>query len=271
MPLGRVMTLEKAPKAYANLEFLNSPAARSLRILAEYLEPAERLAKENVGDIVVFFGSARTLPTDEAQAALEKLWASKEPPGEVELRAAQTALRTAHYYDEARELARRLAKLGKELPPPRHFNIATGGGPGIMEAVNRGASEAEARTIGFNISLPHEQDPNPYISPELNFEFHYFFMRKLWFAYPCHAVVVFPGGYGTLDELFEMLTLIQNGKSKPIPLVLYGREYWDGIVNLEGLAEWGTISQDDLALIHRSDDVDEAYAYLEARLRGERD
>ena len=265
------MTLEQAPKAYANLEFLNSPAARTLRILAEYREPADRLARENIEDLVVFFGSARILPGEEARRALEELWAGAETPKEAELKTAQTAVKLSRYYDEARELAHRLARLGKELPPPRHFNIATGGGPGIMEAVNRGASEAGARTIGFNISLPHEQDPNPYITPELNFEFHYFFMRKLWFAYPCHAVVVFPGGYGTLDELFEMLTLIQNGKSKPIPLVLYGREYWDGIVNLEGLAEWGTISQDDLALIHRSDDVDEAYAYLEARLRGERD
>jgi len=263
------MALEQAPKAYANTEFLNSPAARSLRILAEYLEPADRLARENVGDIVVFFGSARILPTDKAQKALKALWARKGAPKEAELRKAQAALNIAHYYDEARELARRLAKLGKERPPPNHFNIAPGGGPGSMEAVNRGASEAGARTIGFNISLPHEQDPNPYISPELNFEFHYFFMRKLWFAYPCHAVVVFPGGYGTLDELFEMLTLIQNGKSKSIPVVLYGKEYWDDIVNIEGLAEWGTISPEDLTLIHRSDDVDEAYAYLEARLRPE--
>ncbi len=263
------MPLEQAPKAYANREFLNSPAARTLRILAEYLEPADRLNKENVGDIVVFFGSARILPEADAKQALEELWAREGTPKEVELRAAQGAVRSAHYYDEARELARRLAKLGMELPEPSRFNLATGGGPGIMEAVNRGASDAGARSIGFNISLPHEQDPNPYISPELNFEFHYFFMRKLWFAYPCHAVVVFPGGYGTLDELFEILTLIQNGKTKPIPLVLYGNEYWDEIVDLEALVQWGTISQEDLDLIHRSDDVDEAYAYLEARLRPE--
>ena len=263
------MTLEQATKAYADLEFLNSPAARTLRILAEYLEPEERLDRENVGDVVVFFGSARITSTDEAKAALEALWARDAPPGEAELRVAQAAARIAHYYDEARELARRLAALGKELPPPRHFNIATGGGPGIMEAANRGAAEAGARTIGFNISLSHEQDPNPYISPELNFEFHYFFMRKLWFAYPCHAVVVFPGGFGTLDELFEMLTLIQNGKSKPVPVVLYGKEFWDDIINLDALVRWGTISQEDLDLIHRSDDVDEAYEYLEARLKPE--
>jgi len=163
------MPLEQAPKAYANREFLNSPAARTLRILAEYLEPADRLNKENVGDIVVFFGSARILPEADAKQALEELWAREGTPKEVELRAAQGAVRSAHYYDEARELARRLAKLGMELPEPSRFNLATGGGPGIMEAVNRGASDAGARSIGFNISLPHEQDPNPYISPELNF------------------------------------------------------------------------------------------------------
>jgi len=213
---------EGVPLAYHDARFMDSDAARPLRILAEYIEPYETFKREHVRDTVVFFGSAR-LP-------------EQGPLG--------------RYYEDARELARLVTEWSLRMHPPgRSFVVATGGGPGIMEAANRGAREAGGRSIGLNIGLPHEQRPNPYITPELVFEFHYFFMRKLWFAYLARAVVIFPGGFGTLDEMFEILTLSQTGKlARAVPLILYGSTYWKEILDFQALVRHGMIAASDLEL-----------------------
>ncbi len=232
--------LANAPLAYRDAAFLDRAAARPLRILAEYLKPYEAFQRQRVHDTVVFFGSAR-LTADG-------------PLG--------------RFVEEARELARRLTAWSESLEASNcRFLVCTGGGGGIMEAANRGAVEAGGRTIGLNIGLPHEQRPNPYVSPELLFEFHYFFMRKLWFAHLARAMVVFPGGFGTLDELFEILTLTQTGKiRRRLPVLLYGRAFWSEVVNFEALARHGTIAAEDLRLFHVVDRVDEAFALLQAEL-----
>ena len=222
--------------AYKNYEFLDSPDARALRILSEYLEPYSHFRREKVRDTIVFFGSARL----------------KEggPLG--------------RYYQEARELARLVTEWSEQLRnSTRRFVVCTGGGPGIMEAANRGAREEGGKSIGLNIGLPFEQLPNPYISPELCFEFHYFFMRKFWFAYLAKALVVFPGGFGTLDELMEMLTLTQTQKlAKKIIIVLYGTSYWKEIIDFEALVRHGMISPEDLELLEYADDPAAAFRIL---------
>ena len=255
---------KRPPKAYKNERFLNSSPARTLRILAEYLEPAARFRNQNVADTVVFFGSARTLPRDEAEKRLD---AARRHGGDVA--GAERDLAMSRYYEEARELARRLTEWSKGLSgTEKRFIVCSGGGPGIMEAANRGASEARRLNIGLGISLPHEQHPNPYITRELNFEFHYFFMRKLWFMYLAKALIVFPGGFGSLDELFEALCLTQTGKMKKrMPIVLYGKEYWDEVLNLDALVKWGTITPEDLELLHVSSTVDDAFAYISGELQ----
>jgi uncharacterized protein (TIGR00730 family) len=224
------------PLAYRNTEFLDSEEARPLRILSEYLQPLHEFRRQQIHDTIVFFGSAR-LPEDGP---------------------------LAHYYAAARELARIITEWSLSLgSPPHRFIVCTGGGPGIMEAANRGAEDAGGRSIGLNIGLPHEQRPNRYITPGLSFEFHYFFMRKLWFAYLARAFVAFPGGFGTLDELFEILTLAQTQKiERPIPVVLYGASYWREIVDFEALARHGMIHRDDLKLIHAVDSPTEAFDFL---------
>jgi uncharacterized protein (TIGR00730 family) len=226
--------------AYQNHPFLDSDDARPLRILAEYLEPMQRFRDARVCDTIVFFGSART---------------KSDGP-------------LARYYEDARTLARLVTLWSRSLPSPAHrYVVCSGGGGGIMEAANRGASEAGGRTIGLNIGLPHEQRPNPYVTPELSFEFHYFFMRKLWFAHLARALVVFPGGFGTLDELMEVLTLSQTGKlARRIPVVLYGSAYWQEVINFEALVRHGMIGRDDLALFHFADDPSTALALLQAGL-----
>ncbi|HTT03222.1 MAG TPA: TIGR00730 family Rossman fold protein [Steroidobacteraceae bacterium] len=226
--------------AYQNRQFLQSEEARPLRILAEYLEPLERFRSEDICDTIVFFGSARIAP----DGALGR------------------------FYAEARELARLITLWSKSLPADAHrYVICSGGGGGIMEAANRGASDAGGRTIGLNISLPHEQQPNPYITRELLFEFHYFFMRKLWFAHLARALVVFPGGFGTLDELMEILALAQTRKlSRQIPVILYGSAYWDEIINFPALVRHGTIAQEDLELFRRADSPQQAFELLQSRL-----
>ncbi len=231
------------PLAYRNQEFLDSDAARPLRILAEYLQPYHAFREERVHDTIVFMGSARL--------------AADGPLG--------------RYYAEARELARLVTEWSKSLRRPAHrFLVCTGGGPGIMEAANRGASEAGGRTIGLNIGLPHEQRPNPYISKDLCFEFHYFFMRKLWFAHLARAMVVFPGGFGTLDELFEMLTLSQTRKlDRPMLILLYGSSYWREIVNFDALARHGVISREDLGLFRFVDAPAEALEVLQEGIEAE--
>src|SRR5579871_3421962 len=272
-----------APMAYLNPEFLNSPDGRLLRILSEYQEPLSRFRREKIQDTVVFFGSARFASLPEAQNALtilEKPGSAKpaspeQQPGGKDGDALQAALKRAHagvemarYYEEARQLAAKLTEWTLTLPGRRHrFVVTSGGGPGIMEAANRGAREAGGKTIGLNIRLPFEQTPNPYITPSLNFEFHYFFMRKLWFAYLSKALVVFPGGFGTLDEMFEILTLAQTQKlAKKITVVVYGSDYWNRVLNLEALADAGTISPEDVNGFTVVDTPEEAFEVLKEGL-----
>ncbi len=253
-----VMKNKKAPKAYQNEKFLYSPAARELRILSEYLEPKSRLRRNKVQDTVVFFGSARTLPKKEAQKKLDILKTSGNAKKEA-LRKAERDLDLSRYYEDAVELARRLTRWAKErYTPHSRFIVTTGGGPGIMEAANKGAKLAGGKSIGFNISLPFEQEPNPYIDKALNFEFHYFFMRKLWLVFTAKAFVIFPGGFGTLDEFMEGLTLVQTGKiKKELKIILYDRKFWDQVINIPRLAELGTIGEKDLELFRYCNSVDE--------------
>ncbi|MDP6258803.1 MAG: LOG family protein [Rhodospirillales bacterium] len=255
-------------KAYKNEEFLNSRNARSLRIQAEYLEPETRFEKFNVKDTIVFFGSARTKSLSQAQKALRQARKSSAPSKQIVR--AERDLKMSRYYEEARELSKRLTEWSKDLNnegDERRFVICTGGGPGIMEAANRGASEGKGLNIGLNISLPFEQHENPYITHHLGFEFHYFFMRKFWFVYLAKMIVVFPGGFGTLDELFEVMTLDQTGKlTKPVKIVLYGENYWKDIINFEALAKYGTVSLDDLDMMYITDNVDEAFDYITSEL-----
>ncbi|MAF64878.1 MAG: lysine decarboxylase [Planctomycetes bacterium] len=259
MPEGRY----RAVKAYANQPFLNSPDARSLRILAEYLEPWARFEEFHVKDTIVFFGSARILSREKALEGVERARA-----GEGEPAAAEARLAMSRYYEEARELARRLTEWSKGLESAeRRFVICSGGGPGIMEAANRGASEAKGENVGLNISVPFEQSDNPYITHRLSFEFHYFFMRKFWFNYLAKAMVIMPGGFGTLDEFMETVTLMQTKKiTKPMPIVLYGTDYWDEVLNIEPMVRHGTVGLDDLSLFHRSNSVDDAFEHLTGEL-----
>jgi len=253
----------RAVKAYKNESFLASTDARLLRIMSEYLEPSSRFEDLRVKDTIVFFGSARFLPMDEATARLEEAQSSG---GDVEK--AEMVVQTARYYEDTRELARRLTEWSKSLEgTDRRFVVCSGGGPGIMEAANRGASEARGENVGLNISLPFEQNDNPYITRRLSFEFHYFFMRKFWFSYLAKAMVVMPGGFGTLDEFMEVVTLVQTLKiKKRLPIVLYGSEYWDQVLNFEPMVKYGTISAKDIDLFYRTDSVDEAFEYVTKEL-----
>jgi len=250
-------------KAYNNEQFLNSREARALRILAEYMEPEARFDHYHIDDTIVFMGSARTLPLAEAQEEL-----ARAERGEGDLERARMRVRMARYYEAARELAFRLTEWSKGLSDTeRRFVVCTGGGPGIMEAANRGASEARGKNIGLTISIPKEEFDNRYVTRELSFHFHYFFMRKFWFVYLAKAIVVFPGGFGTLDELFEVLTLLQTGKMrKRLPVVLFGSEYWNEVINFDALVKYGSIDARDLELIYRTDSVDDAYQYLTTEL-----
>jgi hypothetical protein len=279
--------LYPAPLAYHNEDFLNSPDGRVFRILSEYQEPMTRFRRERVQDTVVFFGSARFRALDVASHELELLEntgstkpappseqpASKEEVerGEAtaqQLKLAEAAVEMARYYEDARKLAGLISKWAMTLPGRRHrYVVTSGGGPGIMEAANRGAYEAGGKTVGLNIKLPFEQMPNPYITPDLNFEFHYFFMRKFWFAYLAKALIVFPGGFGTLDEMFELLTLAQTQKlAKKITVLIYGSEYWRSVINLDVLAEKGAIAMKDLELFQFADTPEEAFEKLKAAL-----
>lgn len=252
-----------ATKAYQHPGFLNSKDARPLRILAEYLEPKSRFDHFKVEDTIVFMGSARIQSREAAEEMVRK-----ERAGDGGAEKAQTALRMSAYYEAAREFAFRLTNWSKALDQEeRRFVVCTGGGPGIMEAANRGAAEAKGLSVGLTISIPVAEFDNPYVTRELAFHFHYFFMRKFWFAYLAKAVIVFPGGYGTLDELFELLTLVQTRKMrKPMPIVLFGTEYWREIVDFDALARHGMIDPADIALVHRTDSVDEAFDWLVLQL-----
>src|SRR5438067_1899478 len=270
----------RAPLAYENKRFLDSPDGRILRILSEYAEPLARFRREQIQDTVVFFGSARFHSRPDAEHALEILEkpgsVAPAPPNqqpvvprhgradELQLKRARAAVQMARFYEDARRLAAMLTEWASKLQSKRHrFVVTTGGGPGIMEAANLGAYEAGGKTIGLNIRLPYEQMPNPYITPELNLEFHYFFMRKYWFAYLAKGLVIFPGGFGTLDELFEILTLAQTDKlAKKILVVIYGSEYWNRVLNLDALVDAGTISPNDRELFRIIDTPEEAFNYL---------
>jgi uncharacterized protein (TIGR00730 family) len=275
--------LGKAPLAYENPVFLNGPDGRLMRIVSEYLEPLARFRHELIQDTVVFFGSARFRGREEADHALELLdntgssqpAPSSEQPAsppdiaagkatDLQRKRAVAAVQMARFYEDARRLAQLLTQWASKIPSRKHrFVITSGGGPGIMEAANRGAWEAGGKTIGLNIRLPFEQAPNPYITPSLNFEFHYFFMRKLWFAYLSKALVVFPGGFGTLDEMFEILTLAQTNKlAKKITVVIYGSEYWKKVFNLDVLVDTGAISPKDIELFQFADTPEQAFEIL---------
>jgi uncharacterized protein (TIGR00730 family) len=260
------------PLAYLNAEFLESNEARPIRILAEYLEPLRRFKEQKIQDTVVFFGSARVDSRERAERAYKTLKArgviDADEKYEIELRKSGKAVEWARYYEEARELARLLTAWSGTLQSENHrFVVMSGGGPGIMEAANRGAHEAGGKTIGLNIRLPFEQDANPYITDGLQFEFHYFFMRKFWFAYLAKALVIFPGGFGTCDELFEILTLAQTDKlSKKIAVILYGSDFWDQVLSLKPMADWGAIAEQDVELLQRADAPTDAFEQLRDHL-----
>jgi uncharacterized protein (TIGR00730 family) len=274
--------LERAPLAYENPEFLDSAEGRLIRIVSEYQEPMARFRRERIQDTIVFFGSARFRALDVATSELQLLENTgsaapapdHEQPDrsstatELQRQRAEAAVHMAGYYEDARLLAHRVATWAKSLPGRRHrYVVTSGGGPGIMEAANRGAHEAGAKTIGLNIKLPFEQHPNPYITPALNFEFRYFFMRKYWFAYLAKALIVFPGGFGTFDEMFELLTLAQTHKmAKNIPVILYGPEYWKALINFDLLVERGAISPKDLDLFQFAETPEQAFELLQAGL-----
>jgi uncharacterized protein (TIGR00730 family) len=276
MPTTRDMPEFQRPrKAYDNEEFLHSPAARSLRILAEYLHPATQFRLEDVHHTIIFFGSSRIRSPQQFQYEVEALQLHIERSTGAEQERAKERLQRllqqaelCQYYDDAVELARLITSWSLTLPAAKRFYICTGGGPGIMEAGNKGAHLAGGKSIGLNISIPFEQIPNPYITPELNFEFHYFFMRKFWFAYLAKAMVIFPGGFGTLDELMEILTLVQTGKiRKRMPICIYGELYWRRILDFEYMVEVGVISPEDLQLFRFVNSPEEAFEHLRSELR----
>jgi hypothetical protein len=258
--------LKKAPKAYNNTKFLNSPPARAMRILSEYIEPQNRFRVEQVKDTIVFYGSARLRSKRDANKKLKELKSFKNP-SPARLKDAEMELEMSRYYEDTVELSARLTEWSMKQEPGHRFVVCSGGGPGIMEASNKGAKKAGGKSVGLNISLPFEQNPNQYITPALNFEFHYFFMRKFWFAYLAKGLVIMPGGFGTLDELFEILTLMQTKKiKKKMPIVVYDKLFWDKILNFEEFAKRRLIDKEDLKLFYIAESVDDAFQYLKREL-----
>jgi len=250
--------LNKPEKAYKNLDFLNSTDARTLRILAEYLHPKAQFLSQGLQNTIVVFGSARAPAPEEAEQIKA---ANPNDP----------RLKLTSYYEQTVELTNRLTQWSLDLDEKEQlFVVCTGAGPGVMMAANRGAHEAGGKNAGLAISLPNETVANPYVTPELHFEFHYFFTRKFWFAYFAKALIIMPGGFGTLDELFEILTLIQTKKiERPLPIVLFGKEFWNKLINFETLVEFGTISPEDLNLVHLSDQVEDAFQFITSKLKTE--
>lgn len=266
----------RAPKAYNNNKFLGSPAARTVRLLSEYLEPLERFRKNKIEDTIVIFGSARIKSPVKAKRDLNilrrELLLAKNDYARRKIKknisAAEINFKNSKYYSDTEKLSYLLTKWSMPLNGGNKFVVSSGGGPGIMEAANKGASKAGGYSIGFNISLPFEQSPNRYLTPDLNFEFHYFFMRKFWFVYLAKAVVVMPGGFGTLDELMEVLTLVQTNKlRKKMAIVIYGKEFWDEIINFKNLVKNNVISGSDLKLFKFKDTPEEAFEYLKLSLK----
>jgi uncharacterized protein (TIGR00730 family) len=271
---GEVMSSRKLPqKAYKNLEFLNSPHARPIRILAEFSEPDHRFREYGIDSTVVFFGSARVKPKIEAKAELFKISGEfdQNPTLEIQkkLESARLQLRLSKYYEDAAELARLITEWAMEKDTGHQkLYVCSGGGPGIMEAANKGAHLAGGKSIGLNISIPHEQEPNNYIPEDLMFEFHYFFMRKYWFVYLAKALVIFPGGFGTMDEMMEVLTLIQTQKvTKALPIIIFGQDYWREVIDLEAMVRWGTIAEEDLKMFNFVNSPQEALAFIKDNLQ----
>src|SRR6202142_2015580 len=258
--------------AYEDPQFMESLGARPLRILAEYLDPLSRLRRANIGDTIVMFGSARIQSRDHALARLKQVQAAargrRTPASRAKISSARALVEMSRYYEEARELSPRIPSWAMTLGnQPRRFVICSGGGPGIMEAANRGAAEAGGPSMGLSIQLPHEQRPNPYISPDLNFCFHYFFMRKLWFAQMAKALIVFPGGFGTMDELWEILTLLQTKKVSSHHLVLiYGRKYWHKVIDWRHMVRTGTVNEREYKMLQFADTVDEAFNHVRSEM-----
>jgi len=274
---GKELKPQHAPKApHEDPEFLNSVPARPIRILAEYIHPLVQLKREGIVDTIVMFGSARIESRDTAQERstrlknenTKKMSAAERDKHRADVRHAKNLLEMSRYYEEARQLSHKLTTWSLALgPKPRRFVVCSGGGPGIMEAANRGAYEAGGKSVGLSIELPHEQFANPYISPELSFNFKYFFMRKLWFAQIAKALIVFPGGFGTMDELWEMLTLLQTGKlAQQNVILIYGRKYWDEVLNWKAMVRWGMINEDEYKMLQFADTVDEAFDYIRSGL-----
>jgi hypothetical protein len=272
MAKARKMSVGAPLVAYQNRRFLESGDARTLRILSEYLEPQARLRRAGITNTVVFFGSARVGPREQALDKLRELESRGKDDGSgalaAALKRARMELHMSQYYEDARELSRLVTAWALSLRRDSHsLVVCSGGGPGIMEAANRGASEAGGKSIGFNIDLSLEQRPNPYISPGLGFLFRYFFMRKLWFAQPASALIAFPGGFGTLDELFEMLTLLQTRKmGHRVAILLYGSKYWRNAINFDYFLETGTIAEDDLRFIRFADTPQDAFSIIKEDL-----
>jgi len=251
--------MEKPSKSYENISFLKSPSARTIRILSEFLEPKARFEKHNIKDTVVFFGSARLPSREQAEKKLQELQ-SQNNPDAAALKKAETGLKNSRYYEDAVELSRRITKWSIEnfYNNGKRYVICTGGGPGAMEAANKGAYLAGGKSLGLNISLPFEQFSNRYLDQEYNLEFHYFFMRKFWFAYMAKAIIIFPGGFGTLDEFAEILTLVQTEKiKKDMKILVYDKIFWEQVINFEKFAEMGMINPDDLKLFKVCETVDE--------------
>ncbi|HLP43213.1 MAG TPA: TIGR00730 family Rossman fold protein [Fibrobacteria bacterium] len=245
------------PFSFMNKEFLHNKDGRAIRILAEFLEPEYRFRRYGVDDTIVFFGSARIPSRKDALARLRKAETNRKATPRA-LAKARTELAMSRFYEEAAQLARKLSEWNKTQKIK--YAICSGGGPGIMEAANKGAWKAKGPSIGLNIHLPFEQHANPYITPDLNFEFHYFFVRKFWFVYMAKAIVMFPGGFGTMDEMMEVMTLVQTERiTKKMVMVLYGKEFWSRVLNFEHLVETGMISPEDIGLFHVVDTVEEAF------------
>ncbi len=253
--------VEKAVKAYTDMDFLNSKDARTIRILSEFLQPKARFDKNKIIDTVVFFGSARIVSRRDALKMLNEAKKDKSKTGNAKFEKALKALEMAQYYEDSVELGRRLTEWSMALPTTgKRFMICSGGGPGIMEAANKGAYLAGGHSIGLNISIPFEQFVNKYVDPNLTFEFHYFFMRKLWFMYLAKALVAFPGGFGTMDELMEILTLVQtHKKSSPLKIIIYGESYWREVINFDKLIEHGMINSSDMKYFEFVSTVDQAF------------
>ena len=264
--LDRIQSSPAYLKAYEDTKFMQHRELRPIRLQLELLKPEMVLTQNKVKSTVVVFGSARVMPPDQARKELAEAQAkAKAAPGDYDLaqavKAARMKVAFSAYYEEARRFAAIISR-AQRSDKRLEFVIVTGGGPGIMEAANRGAFETGCRSIGLNITLPHEQYPNPYITPELSFQFHYFALRKMHFMMRSKALVAFPGGYGTLDELFETLTLVQTGKKRPIPIVLFGREFWERVIDFDFLAETGMIGWEDTRLFKVVEKAEEGWAFI---------